>query len=197
MSFQVGNVSCIPYISGLKIMLSKLMIRLIVRLMFTAIFSVYLAACSMAPVSRPDTLMEANSVTRSGERVDMSDPEQVRQQLLGQLSEWKGVPYRFGGMSKQGVDCSGFVYLAFANEFDIRLPRTTNHQVTQGVIVDKADLVPGDLVFFNTSYKDRHVGIYVGDDQFIHASSSRGVMMSSLDNPYWQNAYWHSRRVGK
>lgn len=177
--------------------MSMLINRSIIQLGLIVVFGVYLAACSMAPVSRPDTLMEANSVTRSGERVDMSNLEQVRKQLLGQLSEWKGVPYRFGGMTKQGVDCSGFVYLAFVNEFDIRLPRTTSHQVTQGVIVDKEDLVPGDLVFFNTSYKDRHVGIYVGDDQFIHASSSRGVMMSSLENPYWQDAYWHSRRVGK
>ena len=119
----------------------------------------------------------------------------MRRQLLAQLSEWKGVPYQFGGLTKQGVDCSGFIYLTFAEEFGIRIPRTTQSQVLKGQVIDQADLVPGDLVFFMTGYNQRHIGIYVGKKQFIHTSSSRGVMLSRLDNPYWQSAYWHARRI--
>jgi len=125
----------------------------------------------------------------------MQDPAQVRSRLLQQLIEWQGVPHRDGGLSKSGVDCSGFVYLTFAEEFGVRLPRTTARQVQQGIVVAQQDLIAGDLVFFQTGIKQRHVGIYVGNNQFIHTSSSRGVMSSRLDNPYWQDAYWHSRRV--
>mgnify|MGYP002700348838 CR=1 FL=1 len=131
----------------------------------------------------------------SNDAVDMGNHAEVRSQLLKQLDEWQGVPYRYGGLSKQGVDCSGFIQLTFAEEFGIRIPRTTQSQSLKGAVVDQSDLLPGDLVLFQTGYKQRHIGIYVGKKQFIHASSSRGVMMSRLDNPYWQDAYWHARRV--
>lgn len=134
-------------------------------------------------------------VKTSNDVVDMGNHAEVRSQLLKQLDEWQGVPYRYGGLSKQGVDCSGFIHLTFAEEFGIRVPRTTQSQAEKGAVVDQSDLVPGDLVLFQTGYKQRHIGIYVGKKQFIHASSSRGVMMSRLDNPYWQDAYWHARRV--
>lgn len=142
------------------------------------------------PSSRPDTMVSSHN------KIDMANSAQVRAQLLKQLSEWKGVPYRYGGLSKKGVDCSGFIHLTFAEEFGIRLPRTTQTQSLKGVVVEQSELLPGDLIFFNTGFKQQHIGIYVGKKQFIHASSSRGVMLSRLDNPYWQDAYWHSRRIG-
>jgi probable lipoprotein NlpC len=164
------------------------------RITLIVFLGFYLAACSSAPSSRPETMLPvAESAT--GAAVDMGNHALVRRQLLAQLSEWKGVPYQFGGLTKQGVDCSGFIYLTFAEEFGIRIPRTTQSQVLKGQVIDQADLVPGDLVFFMTGYNQRHIGIYVGKKQFIHTSSSRGVMLSRLDNPYWQSAYWHSRRI--
>jgi probable lipoprotein NlpC len=156
----------------------------------------YLAACSSIPHSSPETMVSANAMTASGDLVDMTDHAQVRRQLLQQLSEWQGVPYRYGGLTKQGVDCSGFIYLTFAEEFGIRIPRTTQYQALKGKVIEQFNLLPGDLVFFLTGYNQRHIGIYVGKKQFIHSSSSRGVMLSRLDNPYWQSAYWHSRRIG-
>lgn len=134
-------------------------------------------------------------VPEQAPKVDLENRAEVRAQLLKQLDEWQGVPYRYGGLSKRGVDCSGFTYLTFAEQFGIRLPRTTGSQVKKGIEVDQSELLPGDLIFFNTGYQQRHMGVYVGKKQFIHASSSRGVMISRLDNPYWQDAYWLSRRV--
>jgi cell wall-associated NlpC family hydrolase len=134
-------------------------------------------------------------VPQQAPKVDLENRAEVRAQLLKQLDEWQGVPYRYGGLSKRGVDCSGFTYLTFAEQFGIRLPRTTGSQVKKGIEVDQSELLPGDLIFFNTGYQQRHMGVYVGKKQFIHASSSRGVMISRLDNPYWQDAYWLSRRV--
>lgn len=141
------------------------------------------------------TELTAAASASSGAEIDLQNRGEVRAQLLKQLEEWQGVPYRYGGLSKQGVDCSGFTYLTFAEQFGIRLPRTTRSQVKKGIEVDQSELLPGDLIFFNTGYQQRHMGVYVGKKQFIHASSSRGVMISRLDNPYWQSAYWHSRRV--
>ncbi|MFT4764549.1 MAG: putative lipoprotein NlpC [Oleispira sp.] len=169
---------------------------IVMRLTLIVFWGFYLAACSSVPSSRPETMLPANAMTSTGDVVDMSNHAQVRSQLLEQLSEWEGVPYRYGGLTKQGVDCSGFIYLTFAEEFGIRLPRTTQSQALKGEVIEQSDLLPGDLVFFNTGYKQRHIGIYVGKKQFIHTSSSRGVMLSRLDNPYWQSAYWHSRRIG-
>jgi cell wall-associated NlpC family hydrolase len=131
-----------------------------------------------------------------GERVNLSDSRRVRAILYDQLREWQGVRYREGGLSKRGVDCSGFVYLTYLQRFGIRLPRTTRGQAAVGYRISRNQLRPGDLVFFNTGWKTGHVGIYAGDRRFIHASTSNGVMASSLTNPYWSRAYWKAVRVG-
>lgn len=127
-------------------------------------------------------------------RPDYSQTE-ISPKLLGAYHEWDGVPYRYGGMSQDGVDCSGLVFRVFDDLYDRRLPRTTQALLTTGQKVSRAALQPADLVFFRTSWKDRHVGIYLGQGKFMHASTSRGVMISSLLNPYWQQHYLTSRRV--
>lgn len=114
--------------------------------------------------------------------------------LYTHYNEWRGVKYREGGMSKQGVDCSGFVHLAFKNKLHKNIPRTTELMSKNGKTVRRKNIRPGDIVFFKTGWKVRHVGIYVGNGKFIHASSSRGVTESKLNNPYWADAYWMIRR---
>jgi len=98
-------------------------------------------------------------------------------------------------MSKEGVDCSGFVVLTFRDRFDVVLPRSTRDQAERGVRVRQRSLRSGDLVFFKTGFFSRHVGIYVGQRTFLHVSGKKGVTMSSLDNRYWSRKYWQSRRV--
>ncbi|WP_409422462.1 NlpC/P60 family protein [Pseudaeromonas sp. ZJS20] len=123
------------------------------------------------------------------------DPLLIRAQLFEQYHHWKGVPYRAGGQSRRGVDCSGFVQLTFAERFGLDLPRDTSGQATQGRPVSQQALQPGDLLFFKTGYHTRHVGIYLKDRQFLHASTSHGVIISELDNPYWSRHYWQARRL--
>lgn len=127
----------------------------------------------------------------------LSDPLMVIAQLNDQLSEWYRTPYRYGGLDHNGVDCSGFVYRTFRDRFGLQLPRTTEAQTELGERVDRDSLLPGDLVFFKTGSRGSglHVGIYDKDDQFIHASTSQGVIRSSLDNVYWKRAYWQARRI--
>lgn len=122
-------------------------------------------------------------------------PGALENTLYQQYRQWKGVRYELGGLSKQGVDCSGFVYLTFMNKLGRKLPRTTAKQSRTGTRVEKHELQPGDLVFFRTENKIRHVGIYLDDGQFLHASTSEGVTISSLGNQYWQQNYWQARRV--
>lgn len=141
-------------------------------------------------------IQESASVVPAAETVDMRDSDRVRQLLEHQYAEWQGTPHRLGGNSRRGVDCSGFVQQTFASRFGLELPRSTNSQATLGATVSRDQLQPGDLVFFKTGFKKRHVGIYKGDTQFLHASSSQGVSVSSLNNQYWASNYWQSRRVG-
>ncbi|QOR66296.1 C40 family peptidase [Cytobacillus suaedae] len=104
-----------------------------------------------------------------------------------------GVPYLFGGTTPSGFDCSGFLTYVF-KELGVELPRTSADQFASGEKVETKNLVVGDLVFF-TTYKPgaSHAGIYVGDNKFIHASSSKGIMISSLDDSYWKPRYLGAR----
>ncbi|MCQ4261857.1 peptidase P60 [Stutzerimonas stutzeri] len=112
-----------------------------------------------------------------------------------------GTPYRFGGSSvKTGFDCSGFVGFLFRKEAGLELPRSTRELINlDAPVVKRNDLEPGDVVFFNNRGRGRvsHAGIYIGDDQFIHASSSRsgGVRVDSLDDKYWRASYMEAKRV--
>ncbi len=116
--------------------------------------------------------------------------------LHAHFLEWHGVPHRYGGQSKQGIDCSGFVQLTYQQLFSMALPRRTAEQVKSGVRADARRLAVGDLVFFKTGWRQRHVGIYIGDDHFIHASARRGIAKSSLASPYWSKHFWKARRIG-
>lgn len=108
-----------------------------------------------------------------------------------------GSTYVYGDTGKDGYDCSGLVYSIYNNELGISIPRSSVSQSTFGKQVSKSDLQEGDLVFFNTVGNGvSHVGIYVGDGKFIHASSGQGkVMTSSLDEGYYQERYVNATRV--
>ena len=121
--------------------------------------------------------------------------DRVKSMLYNQHNEWKGVPYQLGGLSKKGIDCSGFVYKSFKRKFNIKLPRSTKLQAKLGREISKNKLKSGDLVFFKTGLFVRHVGIFIEGQKFLHASTSKGVMISRLDNRYWNNAYWKSIRI--
>ncbi|GGO75612.1 lipoprotein NlpC [Marinobacterium nitratireducens] len=114
--------------------------------------------------------------------------------LYAQHESWRGTPYRLGGESRSGIDCSALIQLTFRDQFDLELPRTTADLVKIGAPVPKKELAAGDLVFFRTGRRTRHAGIYIEDGRFLHASSRKGVIISRLDNPYWSRHYWTARR---
>lgn len=107
---------------------------------------------------------------------------------------WRGTPYRLGGTTRAGIDCSAFVQQAYRSVYGLGLPRTTAQQSQVGKRI-KGDYQTGDLVLFKTRGKTRHIGIYLDQQRFLHASTSKGVMISSLDNPYWRKHFWQARRL--
>lgn len=115
--------------------------------------------------------------------------------IIATAKRYIGVPYRFGGTSPKGFDCSGYIQYVF-DQHGKKLPRSADVQFTTGKSVVRSQLQVGDLVFF-TTYEPgpSHDGIYLGNGQFIHASSSRGIMISKLDEPYWKPRYIGARRV--
>lgn len=112
--------------------------------------------------------------------------------ILSTYRQWAGTRYRLGGTTKAGIDCSAFVKTTMHSAFQIDLPRSTAEQKYSGKAIAKSELRPGDLVFFRHNH---HVGVYIGDGKFVHASSSRGVITSSLSERYWAKTYTQSRRV--
>ncbi|THB70712.1 MAG: glycoside hydrolase [Gammaproteobacteria bacterium] len=119
----------------------------------------------------------------------------VRETLLEHYDNWKGVTYKYGGLSKRGIDCSGFVYLTYRDLFDTNVPRSTKLLASTGSKIRSSQLRPGDLVLYKTSRTVRHAGIYIGNNRFLHASKSKGVMVSDMGLDYWRNRYWQARRV--
>lgn len=122
-------------------------------------------------------------------------------QMLSEAESYLGVPYRYGGTTRRGIDCSAFVQRVF-EIFDHELPRVSAAQAKEGHSVTKNELRAGDLVFFATSGRGRvsHVGIVhnvsdQGDIEFIHASSSQGVTVTPLSNSYWSKRYLYAKRI--
>lgn len=110
------------------------------------------------------------------------------------FKNWRGVRYRYGGVTTKGVDCSGLSLRAYKELYNVDLPRTVREQARKGTRIQKKNLRPGDLVFFKTGRYSRHVGIYLGENKFIHASRSKGVTQSNINSSYWRTRYWKAKR---
>lgn len=124
-----------------------------------------------------------------------NNAKDIKTALLAQYSQWKGTRYHWGGTTQRGVDCSSLMQHIFDESLHQKLPRTTFQQIKNGRQVDKEELKPGDLVFFKTTPGVRHVGVYLGNSQFMHASTSKGVTISSLVEKYWTQHYETARRL--
>jgi cell wall-associated NlpC family hydrolase len=142
----------------------------------------------------------------AAEQVRKEEPQQsflerytnVAQDVILQGLKLVGVRYRFGGNDEDsGLDCSGFVRLVFKDTIGTSLPRTAREMSEMGQKIDTSQLKPGDLVFFNTMRRAfSHVGIYLGDNHFLHAPRTGAeVRIENMDSSYWMNRYNGARRI--
>ncbi len=155
------------------------------------------------PIEVIENTSIANKTLERNVSLDKSDLSVINvkaDRILSTAKTYLGTPYRYGGMTRSGIDCSAFVQKAFGPH-DISLPRVSKDQAKKGRYVSQSQLEKGDLVFFATQGGGRvsHVGIVIKpngrNSSFIHASSSKGVIVSKLSNSYWSKRYLHARRI--
>ncbi len=153
--------------------------------------------------SAPDTTPKA----------DIADPDNLAKDYFSQIMgiavsatsnvklyqfiyDWIGTPYRLGGSSKKGVDCSGFAYQLYEKVFNTVIGNNSRNIFDMVNPVAKDELKEGDLVFFKIHSRSiSHIGVYIGNNKFAHSSTSRGVMISTLDDPYWKRYYYKGGRL--
>lgn len=157
--------------------------KTMIRPLLPLLLALLLASCGHKEVVYRDTGGAA-----------LADSAQVKQALRAHYQKWRGTPYRAGGMSPAGVDCSGFIQLTYSQLFNLNPGRSTEDQLSHGRAVPRGDLRPGDLIFFRTGWFKKHVGIYFDDGWFVHASATKGVTVSSLRLAYWDRAFSTARR---
>ncbi len=115
--------------------------------------------------------------------------------LFSEIERWMGTRYRYGGATSKGIDCSAYTGTLVHNVYGIVLARTAREQYANCIKLDKEELQQGDLVFFNTRGGISHVGMYLGNGYFTHASTSSGVMISNLNETYWSKKYVSGGRI--
>jgi cell wall-associated NlpC family hydrolase len=148
-------------------------------------------------VEVPGTPGERRSPPRAERTYANLTPQGIhRDRLLLELAGYLGVPYEYGGTTKRGIDCSGLTQRVYQGALLPKLPRSTADQFRAGRPVEVESLMFGDLVFFNTTGTiPSHVGIYIEDDLFAHASVTNGVTFGSLEAEYYRERYVGARRI--
>jgi cell wall-associated NlpC family hydrolase len=138
---------------------------------------------------------ESSELTPFSPDSEGTESEGVWPTVKDVADSYLGVGYRYGGRTRAGMDCSGFVGQVFEEALGMALPRRSRAQIGEGTSVARSDLRPGDLVFFRNWLVVDHVGIYYGEDRFIHSSSTLGVTVTPLDDPYFRTRYAGARRL--
>ena len=154
-----------------------------------------LAACSSsAPPAAKSSVKTSSPSNATSVRISDIDHDSVSNELMLHSMSLIGTPYRFGGSNRNtGFDCSGMVQFVYRETLNVSLPRTARDMAAAGKVINKNQLKVGDLVFFNTNGKKfSHVGLYIGENRFIHAPSSK----SSIKINYLSDKYYASRYTG-
>lgn len=142
--------------------------------------------------------LDYKAIAQASNRLGMDINFDNNPVLYVESASWIGTPYRGGGRTKGGIDCSGLTQNLYSKVYKKKLERTTSGQKRQTKKISKRNLKEGDLVFFSSNRSKKkvaHVGIYLKDDLFIHASTSRGVIISNLKSKYYKKHWLHGGRI--
>jgi len=153
-------------------------------------------------VAKKETSTTRNSTRRESDAENLSSlqikyavllstpAEEVKNTKMFEfIDNWYGTPYRLGGTTKKGVDCSAFSQFLFASVYGLSIPRTAREQYNLTSRISRTQLNEGDLIFFNTRGGISHVGVYLQNNKFVHASTSGGVMISDIFDEYWAKKF--------
>ncbi len=166
------------------------------KIILLAALALLLASCGGSKKTSKTSSKHATTI-----RDNTSSPNKKLNNIVDYAASFEGTRYKFGGTTKSGMDCSGLVYTAFAKE-NVQLPRVSRDMATRGKKISLSKIEKGDLIFFQTNKNRRvinHVGLVTstrgGAIQFIHSTTSRGVIVSSLEERYWKSAFVEVRRI--
>jgi len=157
---------------------------------------------AVAPAVKKEKTETRNKISRQNDAENLSQlqvrysvllntpAEEVKNKKMFEfIDDWYGTPYRLGGTTKKGVDCSAFSQFLFASVYGFTIPRTAREQYDLTNRISRTELKEGDLIFFNTRGGVSHVGIYLQNNKFVHASTSGGVMISDIFEEYWARKF--------
>jgi lipoprotein Spr len=171
------------------------------------VFSIVLMSCGgsrknkdsdNSSSGKPEVSKSKSFAIEYSQKLGVRVPETANQKLITTIYDWMGVPYKYGGNDKKGVDCSGFINIIYPIVYNTKVPRVTVLLEKEAEPVKRHALKEGDLVFFKINTKNvGHAGIYLFDDYFVHASTSRGVIISKLEEIYWNKYFVGGGRFSK
>lgn len=163
---------------------------------------IYLSACKhhktlTSDSEHKDTEFSSKEIKKKyAEKLGVSSADIKNEKLYEFINEWYGVPYKYAGKDKNGIDCSGLASTLYNHVYHKTISPSTKALVGEVKKIKESDLKEGDLVFFNTNGKSiSHVGVYLQNNKFVHASTKKGVMISDMNEPYFQKTYVQSGRV--
>ncbi|HRS53298.1 MAG TPA: NlpC/P60 family protein [Bacteroidales bacterium] len=143
-----------------------------------------------------EKVSEKNFYQEYSEKLNVKLKGNEDKELIKEISTWLGVPYKYAGNTKNGTDCSGFTQAVYLKVYGISLYRNSYEQLKNIKPINKTNLQAGDLIFFTDSNnKVSHVGIYISDNKFIHASTQKGVIINDLNEAYYKKRFYMAGRV--
>ncbi len=171
------------------------------QILFLLIVGIIYSGCAPRHIERRQTPSSQNKIVKKSfeiiQKVERKNRDFKLRKLFYPIKAYIGTPYKFGGETRRGMDCSGFVYKVFQESFKMKLPHNASQQYLRCTRISSPDLRLGDLVFFsmNRNGSIGHVGIYIGNKYFAHASTSYGVVVSSLKEKYYTSRYVGAGRI--
>ena len=146
-------------------------------------------------IARPVTTSKEDASSKKANALGLEYSDDDNEKLYEVINEWLGVPYKYGGTDRNGIDCSAFVGVVYRKVYGVNLHRTSNDILRDVDLIGRSQLKEGDVLFFtNSKGKVSHVGIYLKNDLFAHSSTSNGVSVSNLNDSYWQKHFYKGGR---
>jgi len=175
-------------------------LKVVLKYIYVLCFLAYISSCkhqqSVTKTTETTTKTSGSLKNKYAEKLAVSESDIKNEKLYQFIDDWYGVKYKYGGKDKAGIDCSGLTAALYLAVYKKTISSNTKDLVNEVKKIKESDLKEGDLVFFNTNGKSiSHVGVYLQNHKFVHASTKKGVMISDMNEPYFKQTYVSSGRV--